>query len=94
MQMLTTTGSLSKLVEGDDLDVINLVLPKGQDLGRHSSPRKVVVVPYKGHIEFTSDTESFDLKPGSIMVMEPGEFHALKPLEDSELMVIKWAVAE
>lgn len=48
-----------------------------------------MVVIYKGKVDFSGENGSEIIVPGDIIVMKPEEMHALKALEDSDLMVIK-----
>lgn len=69
--------------------VTHLEVRKGKEVPRHKSDSSVIVVIYKGKVEFIGDNFSEILVPGDIIEMEPGEQHALKGLEDSGLMVVK-----
>lgn len=77
------------LVDEENLQITHLQIKKGEEIPSHKSDKNVVVVIYKGRIDFTGENGSEVIVPGDIIVMEPDEMHALRALEDSDLMVIK-----
>lgn len=82
-------GKFEHLVDEENLQVTHLQIKKGEEVPSHKSDKNVVVVIYKGKVNFTGENGSEIIAPGDIIVMEPEEKHALKSLEDSDLMVIK-----
>lgn len=82
-------GKFEHLVDEDNLQVTHLQIKKGEEVPSHKSDKSVVVVIYKGKVDFTGENGSEIILPGDIIVMEPNEMHALHALEDSDLMVIK-----
>ena len=77
------------LLEKDGQIVTHLHLEKDEILPGHAVDMSVIVVPYKGIIEFTGENGMETIEPGIIIEMEPNETHSLKALEDSQLMVVK-----
>ena len=77
------------LIEKDGQTVTHLLLNKGRELGTHRVDMSVIVVPFKGEIEFTGESGMEVIKPGMIIEMEPDEKHSLKAVEDSQLIVVK-----
>ena len=49
----------------------------------------VIVVIYEGEVEFTENEDTYNIKPGDIVQMNPNTPHSLKAISDSKLMVIK-----
>lgn len=82
-------GKFEHLVDEENLQITHLQIKKGEEISSHKSDKNVVVVIYKGRIDFTGENGSEVIVPGDIIVMEPDEMHALRSLEDSDLMVIK-----
>lgn len=82
-------GKFEHLVDEENLQVTHLQIKKGEEVPSHKSDKNVVVVIYKGKVDFTGKNGSEIIAPGDIIVMEPEEKHSLKALEDSDLMVIK-----
>jgi len=64
-------------------------LVEGDEIPSHKSDKSVVVVIYKGKVDFKGENGNQIIIPGDIITMDPNEIHALKALEDSDLMVIK-----
>lgn len=81
------------LIDEPNQTVTHLVLKAGQAVPEHKVPQTVIVVPIKGRIDFSNCEESQEIYPGRIVQMIPDEWHALKALEDSELMVVKSTLA-
>ena len=77
------------LIEKDGQTVTHLCLKSGKDLPTHFVDMSVIVVPFKGKIEFTGENGTETIEPGMIVEMEPNEKHSLKALEDSQLIVVK-----
>lgn len=82
-------GKFEHLIDEENLQVTHLQIKKGEEVPSHKSDKNVVVVIYKGKVDFTGENGSEIIYPGDIIVMEPEEKHALYALEDSDLMVIK-----
>ena len=82
-------GKFEHLVDEENLQVTHLQIKKGEEIPSHKSDKSVVVVIYKGKVDFSGENGSEVIIPGDIIVMDPNEMHALQALEDSDLMVIK-----
>lgn len=73
--------------------VTHLVLDEGQAVPQHQADFSVIVVPIKGKILFSDAAHTETIYPGKIVQMTPGELHALKAVQASELMVVKSTLA-
>lgn len=82
-------GKFEHLVDEENLQVTHLQIKKGEEVPSHKSDKNVVVVIYKGKVNFTGENGKEPIAPGDIITMEPNEMHALEAIEDSDLMVIK-----
>lgn len=82
-------GKFEHLVDEENLQVTHLQIKKGEEVPSHKSDKSVVVVIYKGKVDFTGENGIQTIVPSDVIVMEPNEMHALRALEDSDLMVIK-----
>ena len=49
----------------------------------------MVVIIYKGKVDFKEEKGNQIIIPGDIIAMDPNKIHVFKALEDSDLMVIK-----
>lgn len=87
-------GKFEHLVDEEKLQVTHLQIKKGEEVSSHKSDKNVVVVIYKGKVDFSGENESETILPGDIIVMEPEEMHGLKAIENSDLMVIKAGISE
>ncbi len=77
------------LVDEDNLQITHLQIEKGEEIPSHKSDKSVVVVIYKGKVDFNGENGNQIIIPGDIITLNPNEIHALKALENSDLMVIK-----
>lgn len=82
-------GKFEYLVDEDNLQITHLQIKKGEEIPSHKSDKSVVVVIFKGKADFKEEKGNQIIIPGDIITMDPNEIHALKALEDSDLMVIK-----
>lgn len=82
-------GKFEHLVDEENLQATHLQIKKGEEVPSHKSDKSVVVVIYKGKVDFTGENGIQTIVPSDVIVMEPNEMHALRALEDSDLMVIK-----
>ena len=82
-------GKFEHLVDEDNLQITHLQIKKGEEIPSHKSDKSVIVVIYKGKVDFKEENGNQIIIPGDIITMDPNEIHALKAIEDSDLMVIK-----
>ena len=82
-------GKFEHLVDENNLQITHLQIKKGEEIPNHKSGKSVVVVIYKGKVDFKEEKGNQIIIPGDIITMDPNEIHALRALEDSDLMVIK-----
>lgn len=77
------------MLDEDKLQITHLQIKKGEEIPSHKSDKNVVVVIYKGKVDFVGENGNEIIVPGDIISMDPNEMHALKAINDSDLMVIK-----
>lgn len=82
-------GKFEHLLDEDKLQITHLQIKQGEKVPSHKSDKSVVVVIYKGKVDFTGENGNEIIVPGNIITMDPNEMHALEAIEDSDLMVIK-----
>lgn len=87
-------GKFEHLVDEENLQVTHLQIKRGDEIPSHKSVKSVVVVIYKGKVNFTGENGRELIVPGDIITMKPNEMHALEAIEDSDLMVIKARISE
>ncbi len=85
-------GKFEHLIDEDKLQVTHLQIKSGEEIRRHKSDKTVIVVIYKGKVDFTGEDGKDIILPGDIIRMDPNESHSLKAIEDSDLLVIKAAI--
>jgi quercetin dioxygenase-like cupin family protein len=94
MQFIKTDANVDlaeNIVETASQTVTHLVIPAGKTVPKHHVPYDVIVVPIKGKVVFGDVDHGHHeaLVPGDIVKMAPGEWHDLKAVDDTEVMVIK-----
>lgn len=82
-------GKFEHLIDEEKLQITHLQIKKGDQIPEHKSDKNVVVVIYKGKVDFIGENKTDIIVPGDIITMDPNEIHTLKAIEDSDLMVIK-----
>lgn len=85
-------GKFEHLVDENNLQITHLQIKSGEEIPSHKSDKSVIVVIYKGKVDFFGENNKEIIIPGDIIVMNPNEIHSLKAIEDSDLMVIKAAI--
>lgn len=81
--------SIGKILSGNNCDVLNIQLKKGETVPEHSAPGEVVVVCRKGVVKFPVEGKINTLTDNSVLLLAPNEKHSLEAVEDCELVVIK-----
>lgn len=82
-------GKFEHLLDEDKVQITHLQIKQGEEIPSHKSDKNVVVVIYKGKVDFVGENGNEIIVPGDIITMEANELHALKAMDDSDLMVIK-----
>ena len=82
-------GKFEHLLDEEKLQITHLQIKQGEEIPSHKSDKNVVVVIYKGKVDFVGENGNEIIVPGDIITMEANEVHALKAIDDSDLMVIK-----
>ena len=82
-------GKFEHLLDEDKLQITHLQIKQGEEIPSHKSDKNVVVVIYKGKVDFVGENGNEIIVPGDIITMEANEVHALKAIDVSDLMVIK-----
>lgn len=77
------------IYETDSQVVTHLNISANEEIPSHKSTMNVIVVIYEGEVEFTENEDTYNIKPGDIVQMNPDTPHSLKAISDSKLMVIK-----
>lgn len=89
MKYTSSDKEMEKIYTSDNQIVLNLNIKEGKIIPPHDSDLSVVVVIYEGEVDFTLNDETFNVKPGDIVVIKPKEIHSIKALKDSKIMVIQ-----
>ncbi len=76
------------VVDAPGLRGVHFALDAGQGLTDHAAPKRAVVNCVAGAIDFTLEGETRTLRPGDLVVMEPGARHALVATEPSRFTLL------
>ncbi|MDD9147530.1 MULTISPECIES: hypothetical protein [unclassified Sporolactobacillus] len=75
--------------------IIHVPLKAGREVPEHSGEKAVVtVIPIKGKVIFSVKEQPEVLIPGKIARFDSSEKHAIKALEDSDLVIVKWRLPD
>ncbi|WP_144510532.1 AraC family ligand binding domain-containing protein [Bacillus sp. FJAT-22090] len=80
---------VSKVIQFDQHHVMNIQLRTGEEIKEHDAKEYVLIVVRKGKVLFTVEGVEQLVTTGNILHMNPFEKHALKAVEDSDIIVIK-----
>ncbi|GGA34564.1 cupin domain-containing protein [Psychrobacillus lasiicapitis] len=80
---------MSKVVQFDSHQVLNIQLRKGEEIKEHDAKEDVLIVVRKGKVLFTVKGVEQLVTTGHILHINPLEIHALKAVEDADVIVIK-----
>ena len=75
------------IVKTDDLEVIRIVLPAGNDLPPHQVPGEITVQCLEGKVTFRVGEVDRELTAGKMLYLEGGSKHSLRASENSSLLV-------
>ena len=75
------------LFKAEDLEVIRIVLRKGQTLPPHRVPGSVSLHCLEGHLEVMLGQTVHELQPDQLIHLPSGLPHAVRALEDSSALV-------
>ena len=79
----------SPVYKDENMQVIILNLPEGEELKPHISPVDAFFIVQQGEVEFTPEGEVFHLKPGDMFHFKAKQVHALKALSDFSMVIVK-----
>lgn len=69
------------------VSLVMMAMEGGDVLARHHADGVVTVHLLDGHVTFTAAGESFDLRPGEIMVLQPKVPHDVRAEEQSVILL-------
>lgn len=80
---------ITTVIKEEDFDIMNIQLRAGEEVKEHHADANVLIVVRKGKVQFTVEGVEHTVTTGTILHMKPLEKHALKALEDSDIVVTK-----
>ena len=92
VDILSADGTLPSaksfaLFKSEQLEVMRIVLPAGKAFPPHRVAGEITVQCLEGHIDFSVDGVSHDLRPGQLLHLAGGVLHGLVGVEDSSALV-------
>lgn len=75
------------LVREQDLRVVLVALRAGARIGEHHASQTVSVLPLSGHVRLRLETETVELMPGRLLVLEKGLRHDVEALQESAMLL-------
>ena len=76
------------VIDNDVARVVLFAFDTGQQLTEHTAAPPVVVQLLRGRLQFEVASERYELHPGDVVYLAPGEPHALEALEPSLLSLV------
>ena len=81
------TSRTYALFKPDDLELIRIVLPAGDEMRPHAVAGEITVQCIEGRIVFTCSTGERELSAGQLIHVSGDEAHALRGIEDASLLL-------
>jgi quercetin dioxygenase-like cupin family protein len=82
---------LDSLVKTPRFEVKRLLLARGHEVGTHQAPGEITVQCVAGRVAFTAGGTTHDLEAGKMIYLQAREPHSLVGVEDSVVLVTKFA---
>mgnify|MGYP001171433580 CR=1 FL=1 len=82
------TGTISTaLFKAAQLEVVRLVLPRGQSMREHRVQGEITLQCIEGVIDLTVDGRTKPMQPGDLVYLARGQPHALHAVQDASLLL-------
>ncbi len=81
------SGLSHSLLKTEQLQLIKLVLPRGQVMPQHQVPGEITIQCLLGEVEITTPQRGCLLRVGELVLLPGGEPHALRALQDAKLLL-------
>ena len=75
------------LVRAEQVEVIRLVVPAGNEIEQHKAKGEIIVQCLEGRVAFTALGKTQTLEGGTLVYLPAGEPHALQGIEDASLLL-------
>jgi quercetin dioxygenase-like cupin family protein len=75
------------LVRAEQVEVIRLVVPTGQEIKEHKAKGEIVVQCLEGRVAFTAFGKTQNLEAGKLLYLPTGEPHSVKGIENASLLL-------
>ena len=75
------------LVKTDDLEVLRLVVPRGESIDTHQVPGEITIHCLEGRAALTAPDRDVELRAGQLVYLEGGTPHGVRGIEDACLLV-------
>jgi quercetin dioxygenase-like cupin family protein len=75
------------LFKSEDLEVIRIVLPAGQELPAHAVPGDITLQCIEGTVDVSCGSGLRRLVPGQLVYLPGGDLHGLRAVQDASLLL-------
>jgi len=75
------------LVRAEQVEVIRLVVPAGEEIEEHKAKGEIVVQCLEGKVAFTAFGKTRTLEAGTLLYLPTGEPHSVKGIENGSLLL-------
>jgi quercetin dioxygenase-like cupin family protein len=81
------SAQTATLLRADQVEVIRLVVPAGNDLAEHKAKGEIVVQCLEGRVAFTAFGKTQNLEAGKLLYLPMGEPHSVRGVENASLLL-------
>src|SRR6516225_9352687 len=75
------------LVRAEQVEVIRLVVPAGNEIEQHKAKGEIIVQCLEGRVAFTALGKTQTLEVGKLLYLPTGEPHSVKGVENASLLL-------
>lgn len=75
------------VLSGDGARVVVFAFDTGAELTEHTAPGPILVQALSGHLQFTAEGVTKDLRPGGILHLDARIPHAVRAVEPSKMLL-------
>ena len=87
LESATTSSQRTILLQAEQVEVVRLVVPAGQEIPEHKAKGEIVVQCLEGQVAYNVFGKTLLLEPGKLLYMPMGEPHSVKGIENASLLL-------
>lgn len=78
---------LKVLVKHLEFRIVLITMKAGSKWEGHKTNARILMQPLRGHIRFCTPGGTFDMRPGQLLMLDPGVVHSVDAQEESAFLL-------